>query len=164
MSSGKYSTAQVCMNGHTITSSIQKNPELKEEYCSACGEPTITTCPNCNSDIKGRYDIDGFASFSGGYEGARAYCHKCGHPFPWTDRKMKAAIEALKEEGTFSDDELEEIESDLNEVTKDSPASKPAALRLKKMIEKVGGSVGEVARGLIVSIASETVSKIILGK
>lgn len=164
MNSGKYSTAQVCMNGHMITSSIDKNPQLMEKYCSACGEITITTCPKCNSNIKGRYDIEGFASFSGGYEGAKAYCHNCGHPFPWTERRMNAAIESLREDGNFSDDDLKNVELDLIEMTKDSPASKPAALRLKKTLLKVSSSVGEVFRGLIVSIASETASKIILGK
>lgn len=164
MSSGKYSTAQVCLNGHTITSSIEKHPGIKEEYCSQCGEPTITACPSCKSNIKGRYDIEGYASFNGGYDGAKAYCHKCGQPFPWTERKIKSAIDSLKEEGNLSDDELKDIESDLIEVTKDSPAAKPAALRLKKTFAKVGSSVGEVLRGLIVSMVSETASKIILGK
>ena len=47
---------------------------------------------------------------------------------------------------------------------KDSPATRVAATRIKKVVLKVGGPLGESLRSLLVDIASETAKKIILGK
>jgi len=54
---GTYRTAEVCPNGHASTSSADTSPELREKYCSQCGEPTITQCPSCNANIRGYYDV-----------------------------------------------------------------------------------------------------------
>lgn len=37
----KYLTAQVCLNGHMVTSAVEHNPELMQDYCSKCGAKTI---------------------------------------------------------------------------------------------------------------------------
>ena len=40
---GYYHTAQICLNGHVITDSYDKNPEFRQNYCDKCGQPIDTT-------------------------------------------------------------------------------------------------------------------------
>ncbi len=50
---GWHDTAQICLNGHVITTHANTSPDLMQKHCDKCGEPTITKCPNCKSDIRG---------------------------------------------------------------------------------------------------------------
>ena len=52
---GYYETAQVCINGHVITSAIESNKSSMQEFCEDCGKPTIIKCPDCKSRIRGSY-------------------------------------------------------------------------------------------------------------
>lgn len=49
----RYYSAQICLNGHTISSYGNGD----EKYCSSCGSEIISNCPNCNSHIRGK-EID----------------------------------------------------------------------------------------------------------
>lgn len=158
---GRYDTAKVCMNGHLITNSIEQHPEHREPFCSSCGASTITKCPNCNSNIRGEHQTGVKAIVIPiGPATPPTYCVNCGKPFPWTEKKLKVqeAMEVLKGSG-LSNTELAESESDLNEITKDSPDAQSAALRLKKHMLGLGSSAMASLRSLFVDIASETVKK-----
>jgi hypothetical protein len=48
-----YGVAQICRNGHILTDKANTD-DLQQKYCSACGEPIISQCGNCLTDIKGR--------------------------------------------------------------------------------------------------------------
>ena len=109
---GTYRTAVVCPNGHVSTSSADTSPELRETYCSQCGEPTITQCPYCNANIRGYYDVPGVISIGHTHE-PPAFCFNCGKAFPWTERKISGALELMKEGGELTEEEYQQFEKDL---------------------------------------------------
>ena len=80
--SGVYRTAQICKNGHVITSNTNNTARLSN-FCPECKAETISSCPKCNTPIRGKYDVPGVISISS-YTPPK-YCHHCGHPFPWTE-------------------------------------------------------------------------------
>lgn len=50
---GYFTQAQICMNGHIITSDIQGHPEKNKRFCSKCGTAAMDCCENCKSPING---------------------------------------------------------------------------------------------------------------
>ena len=159
---GKFCTAQVCLNGHVATSAADRNPELKEQYCSQCGEPTLTKCNSCESPIRGDYHVDGVFSFGGVYL-PPAFCHNCGEAFPWTERRIESAVELLQAGADLPSEELEQFRADLNELSKDGPRVQVAAIRFNKTMAKVGASLPSGVRTVIIDVVSEAAKKAIWG-
>ncbi|BCK86523.1 hypothetical protein MIZ01_0285 [Sideroxyarcus emersonii] len=158
---GIYRIAEVCPNGHVSTDSADVHPELREAFCSRCGEATITACPSCHTNIRGDYQVGGIF-ISSEYE-PPAFCFNCGSPFPWTERKISGAIELVKEGGRLTEGELSEFKDDLNEMTKGSPRVQAASARFKKVMSKVGTSVAGGVREIVVDVLSEAAKKAIWG-
>ena len=48
-----YETAQVCINGHVITSGIESSKLDMQKFCEDCGKPTIIKCDYCKTRIRG---------------------------------------------------------------------------------------------------------------
>lgn len=160
---GSYRVAEVCPNGHVSTSSANTSPELREKFCSHCGELTMTQCPDCKALIRGYYCAEGVITIGYRYE-PPAFCHNCGSSFPWTDRKIASAIELVEVGGAdLSPEELTQFRSDLTELTKDSPKTQVASLRFKKVMAKVGNSVASGVREIVVGVLSEAAKKAIWG-
>lgn len=159
---GIYRVAQVCPNGHVATTAADQNPELREAFCSTCGETTITNCPNCSASIRGDYYVEDVFGFGGDYE-PPSFCHNCGKAFPWTERKIASAVELVEVGADLSPDELQQFRSDLTELTKDSPKTQVASLRFKKVMSKVGTSVASGVRDIVVDVLSEAAKKAIWG-
>lgn len=78
-----YDTQQVCLNGHQITARYHKSPELRKDFCDLCGKETIIACPQCDSEIKGAYEVPGVVAL-GFSTSVPEYCHNCGEPYPWS--------------------------------------------------------------------------------
>lgn len=159
---GIYRIAEVCPNGHVSTSAADRNPELREKYCSLCGEATLTACPKCTQPIRGYFHVDGVIS-AGSYYEPPSFCHACGNAFPWTERKISGAIELLQAGSDLTPTEIEQVRSDLSELTKDSPKTPAASLRFKKVLSKVGATVASGVKDIIVDILSEATKKAIWG-
>lgn len=51
---GHYNNATICLNGHVV-SKYQAN---YQKFCSKCGKETYSKCPECNSPIHGKYEVD----------------------------------------------------------------------------------------------------------
>lgn len=84
---GYHDIMQVCLNGHQITDSYNRNPEFRKDFCDICGEKTIISCPKCNAPIRGGYHLEGVVI---GFQTlVPVHCNKCGTPFPWIERKTK---------------------------------------------------------------------------
>ncbi|MBX3097837.1 MAG: DUF2321 domain-containing protein, partial [Fimbriimonadaceae bacterium] len=49
----QHDTAQVCLNGHTVSSSAGSQPGRRQAHCIKCGEPTLMECPACKARILG---------------------------------------------------------------------------------------------------------------
>jgi len=159
---GVYRTAEVCPNGHTSTSSVDQNPELSEKFCSECGEATITACPSCGSAIRGDYDVEGVVSIGFSYE-PPAFCHGCGQSFPWTSRKLDAAVELVEIDGSLSAEELADFRSELGYLVKDSPRTQVASVKFNGVMSKVGASIAGGVKEIVVGVLSEAAKKAIWG-
>ena len=159
---GTYRIAEVCPNGHVSTKAADRNPALREKFCSSCGEATTTECAHCNASIRGDYDVPGVISLGSTYE-PPAFCYNCGKPFAWTERKIAGAVELVEIGGDLTAEEVEQFRSDLTELTKDTPKTQVASLRFKKVMAKVGSSVASGVRDIVVDVVSETAKKAIWG-
>jgi hypothetical protein len=151
-----YDIAQICFNEHVINSATRQMPEYSKPFCDKCGEKTIAECPACNKSIQGYYW--GGCSL---HDVAPQHCIYCGQAFPWTQRKIEAAIELFVEESQAQGEEAEEFKRDVSDIVKDTPRVPVAASRFKRAMKKVGDPVGNAIRDIIVDIASESAKKII---
>jgi len=152
---GYYSVGMACLNGHKIAGDAEGSPEFCEEFCSQCGERTITQCPACKQNIRGYYQGEGF--------GLRwtlpAYCHSCGKAYPWTERKAEALGETIGELDGLTDGEREKLKKAIPDIIADTPKSETAALRFKKAITKVGKVGGKLLTDVLTNVATEAVKK-----
>lgn len=149
--------AQICINGHVITDSLENSPEFAARFCKDCGEKTISKCSHCGINIRGHVSYDGIF---GAYEYKRpSFCHSCGKPYPWTELAIQSAIELAEMSGTLSSDDIEKFKSDIPALSTDSPKTALAVARTKQILAKVGKEVADGIRSIIVDVASETVKK-----
>ena len=56
---GYHDIMRVCLKGHEITDSNNRNHEFRKDCSDICGEKTIISCPKCNAPIRGRYHREG---------------------------------------------------------------------------------------------------------
>ena len=89
-------------NGHVITSNTNNTAHLSN-FCSECRAETISSCPKCNTPIRGKYDVPGVMGIST-YTPPK-YCHHCGHPFPWTESTLNSISELLDMQDQLTEDE-----------------------------------------------------------
>jgi hypothetical protein len=82
-------TQQVCLNGHQITDSINRNPDRSRKFCPNCGAETITKCTTCNTPIPGHTYYEHVAVLSIHGTSVPSHCSGCGSPFSWTINKQK---------------------------------------------------------------------------
>jgi hypothetical protein len=157
---GKYRTAEICLNGHVTTDSADNCPELREKFCSKCGEKTITACPDCNTNIRGHYYVAGIVTLGEEFK-PPLFCYNCGSAFPWTVTLMEEAVECVDSTNSLTNDELERFRKDLCEIVKDSPKVQASSLRIKSTLQKIGTVGANCVKEIIVQIASETAKKII---
>jgi hypothetical protein len=149
-----YDQAQICPNGHVISPHLRKTPEGFKKHCPKCSEETLTNCPTCYSPIQGSLIAKNGVTYK--YPGPPGYCHDCGAAFPWTERKIRAAIERFAEE-VADEAERMEFEKNIKEVARDTPRAEVAAGRLRKAIAKISGHVGDVIKRLVVEVAASSV-------
>ena len=128
---GTYHQAQICLNGHAITSAADQCPELKENFCSKCGAETVMSCPSCGVAIRGRYDVPGFIDLANTYH-PPLYCHNCGSPYPWTKTAMEAIQELIWEDDDLFDDEKDRLCKSLPDIVAETPKTTLAVSRVKK--------------------------------
>ena len=156
-----YEVAQICMNGHVITSLLGQDPTRSQKYCSQCGASTITTCPKCNKQIRGSYyDPSWGQDYEGSYE-KPSFCHNCGTPYPWMDSKLTAARDLSDELENITPDERDLLKKSLDDIVRDTPQTTVSALRFKKIAAKAGLTAANALKDILVDIASETAKKVI---
>lgn len=134
--SGYYLTAQVCLNGHVITDSLEHSKGLSEKFCHVCGAETISECLNCHSPIQGEYYVDGLVVIGSEKASAPAYCHNCGEPFPWTTDALEATRMLIDEEADLNVEERENLKLSLPDLIAETPKTILATTRVKKAFMK----------------------------
>ena len=155
---GQYSVAQICLNGHVITSDISFS-DFMEKFCSHCGAYTITKCPHCNASIRGDYHEE-FLINTFAYK-APAYCFNCGHPFPWTVAAISAATELVDEIEGLDDSEREKFKSGITDITNDNPHAKVSANRITNYLKKATPAVQEAFKTIMYDVAAEVTKRLI---
>lgn len=153
-----YDVAQICLNGHVISSFVKNFPQHSKKYCDKCGAETITKCLNCNSEIQGYYHVSGVISARHSYS-VPAFCYNCGKPFPWTESKIQTARELAQEIENLSDDEKRILTQSIDDIVKDSPRTPLAATRFKKIISKASKGAATALRDILVDIVTEAAKK-----
>ncbi len=151
-----YETAQVCANGHVITSGIETSPERQQKFCGKCGAETITTCPSCSAPIHGYHSSPGVIHVRA--PDLDSYCYECSAPYPWTAARLEAG-RALIDLSAESAAEKETLKEDLAAVTTDTPRAKVGALRLKRFISKAASDIGPPLRQIVVDVATAAIKK-----
>lgn len=159
---GYYETAQICKNGHVITSAYNNHPEFRQAHCQKCGEATVTQCGSCGQPIRGRYEVPEVICIGGSYN-APGYCYACGKPFPWTLMKLEAAKELVAEMDELDEGEREILKKSLDDLVQDSPKTEVASLRFKKVMKKVGGETYDTVKNVVTDLVSETIKKSLFG-
>jgi len=155
--SGYYNTAQICLNGHTINPRYDKYPQSNQDYCDKCGKSTITKCPHCDTNIKGKYDSPNFSDLS--TFKVPDFCFSCGKAYPWTEIRMAAVKELADEIENLDESEKEQLKGSIKELIMEGPKTSLAISRYKKLMGKAGKFAYEEMKTLIVEIVSSTVKK-----
>lgn len=157
-----YDIAQICLNGHLITKTAKTNPQFMENFCSICGEKTITECPHCKAFIRGEYHVPGIVSIGFKFTIPK-YCYNCGKPYPWTERALKASQELINEIEKLSKEEKEILQKSIEDLIKESSSKEVAVLRFKKYAKKGGQELFNGLKNILFDIVSETIRKQIFG-
>ena len=150
---GGYDTAQICLNGHVINTYAEIEPEHNKNYCSECGAETITNCLKCEVKIRGKLHSSKYFTLPG-FEVPK-FCWTCGSPYPWTESKLKAANELISEMENISDEEKSILAQSLDELVKNTTQTEVAAIRIKKIMRKVGIEAADLLKKILVEIMSE---------
>lgn len=151
-----YETAQICENGHVITTSADSFPHHQQDHCSKCGAKTLKACTHCSEKIRGHLR----GSMSSVHEQpAPGYCHKCGQPHPWTALGIRAAKELLAETDTLPAHEKEALTKSVDDLVRDTPNTPLAVARFKRFLPKAGREAADALRSILVDIASEAAKK-----
>lgn len=154
----QYDVALICLDGHIINLFARSSPEHNTKFCPECGEPTISQCPKCKADIRGEYGERGIGVL--GYEFSYPrYCHNCGAPFPWTERRTEQLRSFIEELEKLSDEEKSKLSRSIPDIISETPGTSTAALRFKKAIAKIGKESGKLLTEIIVKVASECVKQ-----
>ena len=159
---GTYDIAQICLNGHVLTTTVNTSPERTAKHCKKCGEATITACPSCNAAIRGFYHIQNVVRMRASYS-VPSFCHNCGKPYPWTERKLQAAEELINELEEISDVEKKKAIDSLPDLMTETPGTELAVSRFKRLYDKVPLSLKETFRKLVVDISAEAIKKSMTG-
>ena len=156
---GEFLTAQVCMNGHTITEGLELSPDFQSKFCSTCGAQTISECQNCSTPIRGEYYIPGvIASFD--YIPPN-YCHDCGKSMPWLEQSMASVTEIIKDLNELPAKDHELFIQTVLELTKDTPRTELAALRYRKYLTKFGKVATDLLNKTVHSIATDAAKRLL---
>jgi hypothetical protein len=168
-----YKTARICLNGHLIGFDkdvvIVGRPGLSrhtegDRFCRRCGNEAITKCPSCDGEIEGEPDVTWMAADAVRGYSIPAFCPACGKSFPWTERKLEAAREAIEQEESFTEEQKTALKTDVEDIAGNTPRAQNAARRTKAILLKVGGTVGSAVRDIVVEVASEATKRILLGR
>lgn len=149
---------EICNNGHQITVS-KSSPTDSQEFCSKCGEKTISRCTECDAPIEGFYKPDGVIYLGKHTADIPNYCIKCSKPYPWTKILLENAVELIALDTELSEDEKAAIKSSIPDLIVDTPKTPVAEAKFKMNFLKANKIVKDSLYNLLVDVVSETVKK-----
>ena len=149
MFNGSYDVAQICGNGHVVTSSLEDFPETGRKFCEKCGAPTLSECRNCSARIRGACR----GVFSLSYDRPE-FCGECGAPFPWTQTAIDEWHALTEMMENLSAEERKRLDSVIDDLVRDTPGTNRATLMLKSLAPKLGKEGWDAMKGVLVSVAT----------
>lgn len=152
---GHYGNAQICLNGHVITS-IGGDPQFLKKFCPDCGAATIMNCLHCNTPIKGLYVGD---SFGLPEYNKPSFCDNCGLTYPWTQSSKDAASQLIDFAEQLNQQEKDDLKLSIDDLIKDTPKTALAQVKFKKYALKAGGEIAKGLKDILIDLVSETVKK-----
>jgi hypothetical protein len=158
---GDFDAAQICLNGHVTNMAMKAHPAQNSPHCSHCGAETISECPACEKPIKGSYCyyrrqvliVNPMMRFP-------AFCDSCGAPFPWTSSKLDAVRELI-EELELDIPEKTLLTESIEELVKNTPKARAAAVRFQRLTEEAKPMVKEGFKTLLVEVVSKAAKKML---
>ena len=161
MSDSYYDTAQICLNGHVVSTFASSQPQSNQKFCAQCGAETILACTGCGTTIRGYYHVPGVIGF---FDYSKpAYCYGCGKPFPWTAASLEAASELVDDLETLSHEEKQQLKGSFPDLVRDTPRTAVAEGRFKRLTKKAGTETVGAMRSILIDVVSEAVKKSIFG-
>lgn len=152
--SNQYDTARFCLNGHLNNAFAGLSPDNNTPHCDQCGQRVIGECPKCKTSIRGDHQESLSLTFP-----TPAYCSRCGEPYPWTTATLAAASELISIEESLSPDERTALAKDLPDLISDTPRTKVAMARYRKLMQKAGAQFAGLMKDILVDIVSDVVAK-----
>ncbi len=157
-----YGIAQICLNGH-LKSSKCNDTDIKEKFCSICGQGIINTCEKCSTPIKGSYrqesHIDPPFLYSNALYQRPSYCYNCGESFPWTKISKESAYELIELADSLDESEKADFKTSINYLILDTPKTTTAIIKFQRCAKKAGTEITKGLSAILVDLVSETVKK-----
>lgn len=129
-----YFRSHICLKGHATSHPLI---EVPDKYCISCGEPIITCCPSCKTEITFFSNTWG-AMMGEPPEYRPLHCKECAKPYPWTELAIEGVKELIEEDAALTYTEREKLIRSIPDLVSDTPKTGVAILRFKKALMNVG--------------------------
>ena len=151
----EYYDALICENGHVLSGMVDKNAD-PAAFCPACGARAIQKCSECDSEIRGWRVGAAYPAWP-----RPKFCHRCGHPFPWTAARSEALIQLANEAEGLDDGDRRILAESLPDLGNEGPRTELAATLALRVLKKATGGAAAALYQLVVDVSSETAIKIL---
>lgn len=155
-----YDIAQICLNGHVISSMAGSSPSFRKDFCKECGSKTIMHCQECNKPIKGYYHVSGV--IGGFHYDAPHFCDSCGNPFPWIKTKIETAKELVLLIDSISEEEKQDFQESIVELVKETAKVPIAKVKVKRYFSKIDSDISDGIKDVLKDILNDKLKKEIL--
>jgi hypothetical protein len=156
-----YDVAQICINGHAISSMAGSSPELRKPFCNKCGAVTTMKCLKCGKPIKGYYHVEGVFGFSSTYKVPK-FCDNCGESFPWTETKLNTTKGLIDLIETLTSEEQNDFKITVEHLVRDTAETALSKIKFKKYIQKADSEMTNGIKEILRDLVSEETQKGIL--
>lgn len=120
-------------------------------------------CAACNSQIQGEYVVSDVVVMGGRNQRPPAFCHECGRPYPWTERRIESARELANDFEELSTDDREKLKEAVVDVVVASPKTEVSAGRFKKIMGKVKSEGANAMKTILYDVLGEVAKRSIYG-
>jgi hypothetical protein len=155
-----YDVAQICVNGHVISSMAGSNVQYRQEHCNKCGAKTIMSCQKCNKPINGYHHVPGVIGFFD-YNAPR-FCEYCGEAFPWIKSKIESSKELVDLMDSLTVQEKDDLKESIEDLVRETSKVPVAKVKLKKYLAKVDSGISDGIKDILKDTLSDEIKKDIL--
>ncbi len=107
--------------------------------------------------MRGRYYIPNLVD--GSLIPTPAYCHQCGTACSWTQSRLSAARELIREVEGLTDNEKGVLDRSLDDLVRDTPETLVAILRFKRLATKLGRGASQALKKILIEVMVESAKR-----